>query len=110
MVDGVSQATVVGVIQATAVGNQVVKLASLLSKAGLLFNYKNKRSIAMYYYPFYRSFGYGYPYGGYPFGGYPFGNYGTAINAIGSQFNNQSLINTGVATGISQVFTPTNIY
>lgn len=74
----------------------------------------------MYYHPFYRSpgFGFGYPYGsspygGYPYGGYPYGgygNYGTAINAIGSQFGSQSFINTGVATGISQVFSPSNIF
>lgn len=60
-----------------------------------------------YYYPFYRAFptpywpGVGYPYQSY---------YGSYINAYQSQLANQSVINTGVATNISQVFSPTAIY
>ena len=108
MADGATPEVLVGVT-VTLAGNRVAKLAGL-SDAGLLFNYKNKRSKNMFYHPYYRTpyYGFGYPYGyGY---GYPYGNYGTAINAIGSQFNSQSLINTGVATGVNQIFSPTNIY
>lgn len=64
-----------------------------------------------YYYPFYRSFP-GYPGPFYP--QYPYyanyANYGSSINAFQSQLSNQSVINTGTATGINQVFTPTAIY
>lgn len=38
----------------------------------------------------------------------PFGFGG--INAIGSQFNNQSFINTGVASGTVQTQSPVNIF
>lgn len=61
-----------------------------------------------YYYPFYRSFP-GYPgpfYTVYPY----YANYGSSINAFQSQLANQSVINTGTATGINQVFSPTAIY
>jgi hypothetical protein len=54
-----------------------------------------------YTYPFYRS---PYFYPAYPY----FANYG--INAFQSQIANQSVINTGVATGINQTFSPVSIY
>jgi hypothetical protein len=68
-----------------------------------------------YGYPFYRSpyinnFGFGYPtwnYGGY---GNGYGNNYGGINAVGSAISNQSLINTGIATGINQISTPSVIY
>jgi hypothetical protein len=57
-----------------------------------------------YNYPFYRS---PYMYPAYP--AYPYyANYG--INAFQSQLANQSIINTGIATGINQVFSPVSIY
>lgn len=67
------------------------------------------------YIPFYRSgwsypqFGYGYGYG-YPtwgLGGYG-GYYGT--NIVGSAIAGQSVINTGTATGINQIASPSVIY
>lgn len=67
------------------------------------------------YIPFYRPWGYGYPaigYG-YPVWGYPgYAGYSSfnGINAIGSAISNQSLINTGTATGIIQTSTPTVIW
>jgi hypothetical protein len=73
-----------------------------------------------YYSPSYRSSapGYypygGYPYGGYPYGGYPYGGYpyggGSAINAFQSQIGYQSVVNTGTATNVSQVYSPFAIY
>lgn len=70
------------------------------------------------YIPFYRS-GWGYPgYGpgyGYGFGyGYPTWNYGgynsfNGINAVGSAIANQSIVNTGTASGINQIATPSVI-
>ncbi len=62
-----------------------------------------------YLYPGYRSWGFGYPsYGfGYPTWGFG-GGYGT--NIIGSAIANQSLINTGTATGINQIATPSVIW
>ena len=74
------------------------------------------------YIPFYRGFGYpgygmgfpgfgiGYPgYGiGYP--GYGFGTTSFGANIVGSAIANQSLINTGTATGITQTATPTVIW
>lgn len=60
-----------------------------------------------YRYPFYRSpF---VPYYGWGWGG-SFVNSNFGINAIGSAISNQSLINTGVATGINQISTPTVIW
>jgi len=70
-----------------------------------------------YLYPGYRSWGFGYPgYGfGYPtwgFGGVGiaggYGGFGT--NVIGSAIANQSLVNTGTATGINQIATPSVIW
>jgi hypothetical protein len=69
------------------------------------------------YYP-YGGYG-GYPYGGYggyPYGGggYPYGGYGgyggTAINAFQSQIGYQNVVNTGIATNVSQVYSPFAIY
>ena len=67
-----------------------------------------------YMFPFYRSPFYGYPGIGPGFGfyGYPgvgYGGYGN-INAIGSAISNQRLINTGTATGISQISNPSVIW
>lgn len=67
-----------------------------------------------YYYPYYRVMPplvpYYYPVQPY----YPiqpyYANYGSAVNAYQSQIGNQSVINTGVANGINQVFTPTQIF
>lgn len=59
-----------------------------------------------YYYPFYRS-PYVAPYWpNQPF--YPYFN--SSINAFDSQFANQSIVNTGTATGINQIFSPVNIH
>ena len=63
-----------------------------------------------YGFPFYRSpfvgsFGFGYPLFG--FGG--FNSFG-GINAVGSAIANQSLINTGTASGINQIASPTVIW
>ena len=66
------------------------------------------------YIPFYRGYGFGYPaYGyGYPtwgYGGYGnFGGYGS--NVIGSAVVGQSVINTGTASGINQIATPSVIW
>ena len=60
---------------------------------------------------------YGFPY--YSRGFYPyynpywgFGGYGSGfgVNAIGSQFNSQSLVNTGTYTGSNQIQSPINIW
>ena len=65
----------------------------------------------MLYSPYYRSVYPFYPYyGGYgyvPYGGY---GYGIGINAIGSQFSSQSLVNTGSMIGSSQIQSPINIW
>ena len=64
----------------------------------------------MIYNPFiHRGFGYPFynPYYGY--GGFGLG-YGFGINSIGSQFSNQSLVNTGTYSGSSQIQSPTNIW
>jgi hypothetical protein len=61
-----------------------------------------------YTYPFYRS-----PYNFLPgtyIPGYPYYGGGSYFNAFQSQIGNQSVINTGVASGINQVFSPTAIY
>lgn len=61
----------------------------------------------MYYrYPFYRSPYYQslYPVVPYPY----YANYG--VNAFQSQLANQSIVNTGFATDINQIFSPTAIY
>ena len=57
----------------------------------------------MFYFPYYRSYPIVpvYPY---------YANYGSYFNAFQSQIGNQSVINTGVANGINQVFSPTAIY
>lgn len=59
-----------------------------------------------YHYPFYRS-----PYVGsfYPMSPYS-SYYNSSFNAFNSQFANQSIVNTGSATGINQIFSPTQIY
>ena len=60
----------------------------------------------MYYrysYPFANPY-YGFGYGS----GYGYGGYG--INAIGSQFNNQSLVNTGSMIGNTQTQSPVNVW
>ncbi len=66
------------------------------------------------YIPFYRGIGYGYSYPGfgYPYPGFGYGGYNSinSINAIGSAISNQRLINTGTATGINQISTPTVIW
>lgn len=68
------------------------------------------------YIPYYRAWGYGYPYGygyGYPawgFGGTGWRNWGYGSNIIGSAIANQSVINTGTASGIVQTATPTVIW
>lgn len=41
--------------------------------------------------------------------GFGFGNF-NGINAVGSAISTQSLINTGTATGINQISTPTAIW
>jgi hypothetical protein len=59
-----------------------------------------------YYYPFYRS-----PYIGpfYPVSPYtPY--YNSSFNAYNSQIADQRIVNTGTATDISQIFSPTQIY
>lgn len=64
-----------------------------------------------YPYSYYRGFSYPFasPYWGY--GGInQFGNFGLGINAIGSQFNNQSLVNTGSMIGSSQIQSPVNVW
>ena len=55
---------------------------------------------AHYLYPVYRFPVYGFPYG-YP--AYGFGGYG---NFIGSAFGYNNLINTGTASGITQIASP----
>jgi len=62
-----------------------------------------------YYYPYYRSFGYGYPVFGQPYGYFP-SNYGYSSNIIGSAIANQGIVNTGTMTGTTQVATPTVIW
>lgn len=61
------------------------------------------------YIPFYRGWGYpAYGFGyGYPWG---FGGYGYSSNIIGSAIANQSLVNTGTISGVSQIATPTVIW
>jgi hypothetical protein len=59
-----------------------------------------------YYYPFYRSPYVGPYWSTQPF--YPY--YNSSFNAVNSQFANQSIVNTGTATGINQIFSPTQIY
>lgn len=62
-----------------------------------------------YYYPYYRTYPVAPYWPAYPaYPAYPYANYG--INAYQSQIGNQSIVNTGVATDISQVFSPTAIY
>lgn len=67
-----------------------------------------------YLYPFYRGYPYPvvYPYVGWGSYGYaPYGyGYSYGSNIIGSAVANQSLINTGTATGINQIATPTVIW
>jgi len=58
-----------------------------------------------YYYPYYRS-PYVQPFYS-PYQSY-YANYG--VNAFQSQLANQSVINTGTAAGINQIFSPTAIY
>lgn len=65
-----------------------------------------------YLYPFYRSYSYPvvYPYSSWGSYGYaPYG-YGYGSNIVGSAVANQSLINTGTASGITQIATPTVIW
>lgn len=59
------------------------------------------------YIPFYRTWGYPIYGFGYPWG---FGSYGYSNNIIGSAIANQSLINTGTISGVSQIATPTVIW
>jgi hypothetical protein len=67
------------------------------------------------YIPFYRS-GWGYPGIGYGYGyGYPTWNYGGygygyGSNIVGSAIANQSVVNTGTASGINQIATPSVIW
>jgi hypothetical protein len=63
------------------------------------------------YIPFYRG-GWGYGYPGWSFGyGYPSWGYGGySSNVIGSAIANQSVVNTGVASGINQIATPSVIW
>lgn len=68
-----------------------------------------------YYYPYYRTIQPVVPY--YPIQPYypiapyyAYANYGSAVNAYQSQIGNQSVVNTGVANGINQVFNPTQIF
>ena len=56
-----------------------------------------------YLFPYYRSWGFARPWP-YPVWG------GVGINAIGSAFANQSLINTGTMTAVTQTATPTVIW
>lgn len=62
----------------------------------------------MFYTPMYYSYSYPFanPYYGFGFGG----GYNSGINAIGSQFNNQSLVNTGTMTGTTQTQSPVNVW
>lgn len=63
------------------------------------------------FYPYYRPYGYGYSYP-YPYP-YPYpywGGYGYSSNIYGSAIATQSLVNTGVISGVSQVATPTVIW
>ena len=65
-----------------------------------------------YYYPYYRALPLVpyypvQPY--YPIAPY-YANYGSSVNAYQSQIGNQSVVNTGVANGINQVFNPTQIF
>lgn len=65
-----------------------------------------------YYYPYYRVLPIApyYPVSPYyPIAPY-YANYGSAINAYQSQIGAQSVVNTGIATDISQVFNPTQIF
>lgn len=70
----------------------------------------------MFYSPYYRSPYSFYPYyGGGSYGYAPFGGYGGygsyyGINSIGSQFSNQSLVNTGSMIGSSQIQSPINMW
>ncbi len=60
-----------------------------------------------YYYPYYRR----YPIPVWPVAYNPYyANYGSYINAYQSQIGNQSIVNTGTASNINQIFTPTAIY
>lgn len=64
-----------------------------------------------YLYPVYRSWNYpvfnpGWGYPGWNYGG----NWGYSSNIIGSAVANQSIINTGSATGINQIATPSVIW
>lgn len=52
---------------------------------------------------------YGFPYFN-PAFGFGFTGYGVGINAIGSQFSSQSLVNTGTYTGSSQIQSPVNVW
>lgn len=66
-----------------------------------------------YGFPFYRSpyagfYGSSYPSWGY--GGYGGYNSFSGINAVNSAVSTQSLVNTGTATGISQISTPSVIF
>jgi hypothetical protein len=85
-----------------------------LTRLAYFFN-KENNMYSGYMYPYYRSWGFGYPtYGvGYPtwgYGGIPgYGSYG-GINAIGSAIATNSVVNTGSVIGLTQTATPTVIW
>jgi len=66
---------------------------------------KEKKMFGSYLYPFYRypvypSYGMPYGYPGYGYGGY------SGSNFVGSAVGYNSVVNTGIATGINQIANP----
>lgn len=61
----------------------------------------------MFYTPMY--YNYSYPFAN-PYYGFGGGSYSYGVNAIGSQFNNQSLVNTGSMIGNTQTQSPVNVW
>lgn len=93
------------ILDCTGTATPTFKCSLMGGSQGLPILIKETIMYSGYLFPYYRSWGFQQPQP------YPFWSVGgVGINAIGSAFANQSLVNTGTMTAVTQTANPTVIW